>query len=141
MLVFTQDIAEILRVITWILDLFAVTIIAVSVFQALVSRPFAKFSFLLSPYTNGLSSQSKNNKDFKEKLYKGNTTIRNLVSGLLLALEFESASAIIKLGIFTTSITMPHSISNNLDEFIFIVSILFLRIVLNQSLRRFTIIR
>jgi hypothetical protein len=139
--VFAQDIIGILTTITHILDFFAVTIIAVSVIQAIISRVITKFNFHLSFNTNGLNSQSENNKDFKEESSKVNTSIRNLISGLLLALEFESASAIVKLGIFATNITMPESISNNIDDFIFIVGILLLRIVLNQSLRRFNITR
>jgi hypothetical protein len=139
--VFALDIIGILTAITQILDFFSVTIIAVSIIQAIILKVTTKYNFHFSYNINGPDSQSINDKDFKEESPKGNTTIRNLISGLLLALEFESASAIIKLGIFTTTITMPDSISNNLNDFIFIIGILMLRMVLNQSLRRFNIIR
>jgi hypothetical protein len=139
--VFAQGILGILTAITQILDFFAVTIIAVSVIQAILYKVTTEFNFHFSHNTNILTSKSKNNKGLKVDSSKRNMWIRNLIDGLLLALEFESASAIIKLGIFTTRITIPESISNNLDEFVFIVGILFLRIVLNQSLRRFNIAR
>jgi hypothetical protein len=139
--VFAQDIIGILTAITQMLDFFAVTIIAVSVIQAIISRVTTEFNFHFSYNSNILTNKNQNNKDLKDESSQRNMWIRDLINGLLLALEFESASAIIKLGIFTTRITNSESITNNLEEFIFIVSILFLRIVLNQSLRRFNIAR
>lgn len=139
---FSQIITEILTTITLLLDFIAVTIIAVSIFQVLMFKVFTRhayyFPFLY--YKNG-PSQTKNERVSKRNGLKRNVSLKVLVSGLLLALEFESASAIIKLGIFTTSITAPssESLSSNFDNFIFFCSILTLRIMLNQSLKRFNI--
>lgn len=136
---FSELLIEILTTITWVLDFIAVTIIAVSVFQALMSKAVAghQYDFSFSSLLNGYLAQKKK-KIFRKKGMRGNNSLRGLVRGLLLALEFESASAIIKLGIFMTNITiLSEPISTNLDNFAFFVGIFALRIVLNQSLRRF----
>ncbi|VFJ14250.1 hypothetical protein [Candidatus Nitrosocosmicus franklandus] len=136
---FSELLIEILTTITWVLDFIAVTIIAVSVFQALMSKAVAghQYDFSFSSLLNGHLAQKKK-KFFRKKEMRGNNSLRGLVRGLLLALEFESASAIIKLGIFMTNITiLSEPISTNLGNFAFFVGIFALRIVLNQSLRRF----
>jgi len=132
-------IVEILTIITRILDFIAVTIIAVSIFQLLVSKVFSWHDFPFPSHKNELGGSRKYNV-FKGKLFKGKISLGDLINGLLLALEFESASAIIKLGIFTTSITLlSEPLSSNLGKFAFFVGILTLRIALNQSLRRYKI--
>ena len=71
---------------------------------------------------------------------------KNFIRGLLLALELESANAILKMGIFTSLITQSSSSSSllsssssssNFNNFIFFVAVLSLRIAINQTLRRF----
>ena len=70
---------------------------------------------------------------------------KNFIRGLLLALELESANAILKMGIFTSLITQsspsPPSPSSlfNFNNFIFFVAVLSLRIAINQTLRRFLV--
>jgi hypothetical protein len=71
---------------------------------------------------------------------------KNFIRGLLLALELESANAILKMGIFTSLITQsfpssPHLPSSlfNFNNFIFFVAVLSLRIAINQTLRRFLV--
>ncbi len=68
---------------------------------------------------------------------KGNNfTIKNYIKSLLLALELESANAILKMGVFTSNITnADFYVSDNLDNFIFFVAVLSVRIIINQSLR------
>lgn len=133
-------IVEILTIITQILDFIAVTIIAITIFQFVVSRFFTRYDFVFPHYKNRLGGSSSSNRKynfFKMKLFGGNIRIGDLVKGLLLSLEFESASAILKLGIFTTSFTLlSEPLSSNLDKFAFFVGILTLRIALNQSLRK-----
>jgi len=126
-------------VITQILDVFAVTMVAISVFQALAFNIFKKSSFPFSYLYNDSNNQDKISKDSKFQASKVSTSTRNLIRGLLLALEFESASAIIKLGIFMTNITLSDPNGNNINNFLFFASILTLRIIINQSLRRFNI--
>ncbi len=74
------------------------------------------------------------------KLYRktkgNNIAIKNFIKSLLLALELESANAILKMGVFTSNITNVDShTSNNIDDFIFFVAVLSVRIAINQSLR------
>jgi hypothetical protein len=69
---------------------------------------------------------------------------KNFIRGLLLALELESANAILKMGIFTSLITQsspspPLSSLFNFNNFIFFVGVLSLRIAINQTLRRFLV--
>lgn len=124
---------------TQILNFFAVTIIAISIVQVLISRILAILDFPFFTLSNVCNNQKTNDKDYYGGLFDGNRLIRNLVGGLLMALEFESAIAIMKLGVFMTSITLTGSISSNIDNFLFFVSILTLRIAINQSLRRFIV--
>ena len=124
---------------TQILNFFAVTIIGISIVQVLVSRILTILDFPFFSLSNVCNNQKANDKDYYVELSDGNSSIRNLIRGLLMALEFESAIAIMKLGVFMTSITLTGSISSNMDNFLFFVSILTLRIAINQSLRRFSI--
>jgi len=139
--VFLPIVTDILVVITQILDIFAVTIVAISVFQAIVFSTLKRSSFPFSYFFNHSGNQDKIRNDSKIQVSKVSTCTRNLIGGLLLALEFESASAIIKLGIFMTNATLLDPIGNNINNFLFFVSILTLRIIINQSLRRFNIVK
>jgi hypothetical protein len=60
--------------------------------------------------------------------------------GLLLALEFESANAILKKGVFTSILTGTIRASTlYLNNFIFFVGVFSVRIAIDQTLRRFSI--
>jgi hypothetical protein len=131
--------------ITTTIDLIAIVIVVVSVYQGIVSYisqsvlPQMKITKSNAAYDNrrDVGSDLSNNPNRKVK--------QNFVSGLLFALELESANAILKLGLFTsmatglsTSVTttlVPFNIGNN---FIFFVAVLSLRIAINQTLRRFS---
>jgi hypothetical protein len=64
----------------------------------------------------------------------------NFIKGLLLALELESGNAILKLGIFTSIMTGTITASTlNMNNFIFFIGVLSVRIGINQTLRRFSI--
>ena len=138
--IFLPIVTEFVVMITTILDVFAVTIVAISVFQALISSVFKHVSYPFSFLSNRYDIQIKNSKDHKVQSYKVSSSTRNLIRGLLLGLEFESTSAIIKLGIFMTNITISAPIGENINDFLFFSSILTLRIIINQALRRFNII-
>jgi hypothetical protein len=66
----------------------------------------------------------------------------NFIKGLLLALELESANAILKMGVFTSDlvgISTTSSTSSStfgINNFIFFVGIFSLRIAINRTLRR-----
>jgi hypothetical protein len=63
--------------------------------------------------------------------------IKNFISSLLLALELESANAILKMGMFAAGTN--HGISDSTSNFLFFVAVLSVRIAVNQTLRRFGI--
>jgi hypothetical protein len=64
----------------------------------------------------------------------------NFVRGLLLALEMESANAILKMCVFTSSLVgIPTTASTStfsINNFIFFVGIFSVRIAINQILRK-----
>jgi hypothetical protein len=73
--------------------------------------------------------------------YKGEIAIKNLVRGLLFALELEAANAILKLGVFTSFLTGATLLSGTssisiVNNFIFFIALLSVRIGINQGLRR-----
>ncbi len=124
---------DILDGLTKIIDIIAITIITISVLQFLVVAFQSKLSYFAFRKDDGRLERSYGKK--KEK----NSAIKNFIKGILLALEFESANAIIKLGIFMSKNTMPESFTNNFKDFAFFIGILLLKIAINQSLRRFRI--
>lgn len=138
--IFLPIVTEFVVLITTILDVFAVTIVAISVFQALISSVFKHVSYPFSFLSNRYDIHIKISKDHKVQSYKVSSSPRNLIRGLLWGLEFESASVIIKLGIFMINITISAPMGDNINDFLFFSSILTLRIIINQSLRRFNII-
>lgn len=138
--IFLPIVTEFLVLITTMLDVFAVTIVAISVFQALISSVFKHVSYPFSFLSNRYDIQIKISKDHKVQSYKVSSSPRNLIRGLLWGLEFESTSVIIKLGIFMINITISAPMGDNINDFLFFSSILTLRIIINQSLRRFNII-
>ena len=133
--------------ITTTIDLIAVIITAVSIFQVL---------FHCLPY-NGKShfnvyavfqSHKHSNSNMRNVIYP--KWKKSLISGLLFALELESANAILKLGLFTSVITQApifytttsastqSGFGDISNDFIFFVGVLSLRITINHSLRRFS---
>lgn len=123
-------ITDILSMFTRVIDIMTVSVIAISAFQALITILKQRL-FIFSNYERASTQGSNKNQT--------DTVVKNFIKGLLLALEFESANAIIKMGMFTASITTENSLASNFNDFAFFVGILLLRIVINQSLRRFSI--
>jgi hypothetical protein len=67
-----------------------------------------------------------------------NILIKNFIKSLLLALELESANAVLKMGVFALDTTNADShVSQNTNNFMFFVAVLSVRIAINQTLRRF----
>ena len=143
-----------ISLITSTIDIFVTIIIAVSVIQATVPIINTIIKSILISLI-----QSRRQKNKKETLQgqatreeiipqKQNMIKKNFIKGLLLALELESANAILKMGIFTSLITQSSSFSllsssslssvSNFNNFIFFVAVLSLRIAINQALRRFS---
>ncbi len=66
--------------------------------------------------------------------------IKGFINSLLLALELESANAILKIGMFIINNTNVDShVSQDINDFIFFVAVLSVRITINQTLRRINI--
>jgi hypothetical protein len=77
---------------------------------------------------------------FRQKTKENNITIKNFIKSLLLALEMESANAVLKMGMFTiNNPNVDSHVSQNTNNFIFFVAVLSVRIAINQTLRRFNI--
>jgi hypothetical protein len=114
-------------IITSIIDIIAITIIAITIIQIIIY--FFKYN-VKSPVISSSNSDSTNIK----KIF---------ISGLLLALEFEAANAILKMGVYTSlaidkSVLSSSTISDDfINNFIIFIMILSIRIAINQSLRRF----
>ena len=133
-----SDAQSIISIINSIVDIFAIVVIAVTVFTSIL--PLIKNVGALS-----LSFIIKSSKD-RQKTTEENYLLRrravkeNFIKGLLLALELESANAILKMGIFTSSLvgisTTLSTSTFNINNFIFFVGIFSVRIAINQTLRR-----
>ena len=81
--------------------------------------------------TSAVIGPTKRNKD---------APIKGFICSLLLALELESANAILKMGMFIINNTnIDSQASQEINNFIFFVSVLSVRITINQTLRRFNI--
>jgi hypothetical protein len=77
---------------------------------------------------------------FKEKNNDDDNSVKSFISSLLLALELESANAILKLGLFISNNANNDYLSAiNNNNLIFYVAVLSVRIAINQTLRRYNI--
>ena len=115
------DVQYIIPIITNTIDLLVIIVIGISALQTIFHAP---------RYIVGFHQKPKDN----------NIIIRNFVKGLLLALELESANAILRMSMFASDIANADShMSQNINDFIFFVAVLSVRIAINQALRRFNI--
>ena len=133
-----SDAQSIISIITSIIDIFAIVVIAMTVFTSIL--PLIKSTATLSlPF---LIKSSSDRQTAKENYVLRRRVVKeNFIKGLLLALELESANAILKMGVFTSSLvgisTTSSSISTfGINNFIFFIGIFSLRIAINQTLRR-----
>ncbi|MEJ7642496.1 MAG: hypothetical protein WKF36_09930 [Candidatus Nitrosocosmicus sp.] len=105
--------AIIISLITITIDLFAVLIIGVSALQAMA--PLIT-SVVIGPI-------NRNN----------DAPIKGFINSLLLALELESANAILKIGMFIINNTNVDShVSQDINDFIFFVAVLSVRITITK---------
>jgi hypothetical protein len=129
-----SDGQSIISIITSIIDTFAIVVIAVTIFTTILP--------LLKNTTSSLLFYSKSppDKQSAAENYALRVLKDNFNKGLLLALELESANAILKMGVFTSSLVgisiTSSSSSFSINNFIFFVGILSVRIAINQTLRR-----
>jgi hypothetical protein len=131
------DAQSIISIIISIIDIFAIIVIAVTVFATIL--PLIKSAAQL-PLPFRIKSSSHRQTGRENYIIKRRAVKGNFIKGLLLALELESANAILKMGVFTSSlvgISITSSASTfSVNNFIFFVGILSVRIALNQILRR-----
>jgi|SRR5690348_13656507 hypothetical protein len=129
---------SIISIFSSVIDIFAIVVVAVSVFTTIL--PLIKSTVVLSlPFFTKSSSDRQTateNYALRRRVIK-----ENFIKGLLLALELESANAILKMGLFTASLVgnslASSSISTfDINNFIFFVGILSVRIAINQTLQR-----
>ena len=115
------NVQNIIPIITKTIDLFVVTVIGASALQTALPA-------------------LRSTMGFHQKTKENNITIKNFIKSLLLALEMESANAVLKMGMFTMNTSNVDShVSQNTNNFIFFVAVLSVRIAINQTLRRFNI--
>ncbi len=121
------NIEDIIFTITLVIDIIAISVIAVTVIQTIYYLSIYNFKSIL------LSSK-------KSAISNSNIIQRNFITGLILALEFEVANTILRMGVFTSlvidksSTTLSDNFINNLIIFVMVISI---RIAIKQSLGRF----
>jgi hypothetical protein len=126
---------DIIFLITSFIDVFAIIVIGVSVSFSI--SPILKTIIKSNPFTSN-SSEGHSDQEGDLMINKRKIAKENFIKGLLLALELESGNAILKLGIFTSILTGTITTSTlNMNNFIFFVGVLSVRIGINQTLRRF----
>lgn len=112
---------SIILIVTKTIDIFVVFVIGVSAFQIFVPLLLTIIKF-------------------KEKNNDGNNSVKSFISSLLLALELESANAILKMGLFISNNASNDYLSAiNNNNLIFFVAVLSVRIAINQTLKRYNI--
>jgi hypothetical protein len=133
-----SDAQSIISIITSMIDIFAIAVVGVTVFASI--PPLIKtIATLPLPF---LIRSPPDRQTASENYLVSRTVVKeNLIRGLLLALELESANAILKMGVFTSGLVGTSTISSStstfgINNFIFFVGIFSLRIVINRALRR-----
>lgn len=123
------NIADLIFTITLVIDIIAISVIAVSVIQTIYYLSLHNFKSILSSAAAKTTSISNSN-----------IIQRNFVTGLILALEFEAANTILKMGVFTSLVIDKSSTTlsdNFINNFIIFVMVISIRIAIKQSLGRF----
>jgi len=150
---YSFNIQDFIFLITSTIDIFAATIVAVSIFQTII--PMVKVTIISTldvrnrlPSSSSPAREKLVQHDSRDTKQKGYWIKKNFVRGLLLALELESANAILKMGLFTSimiEIQQPSSLqlttAQDINNFIFFVAILSIRVAINQTLRKYGISR
>ena len=134
-----SDAQSIISIINSIIDIFAIVVIAVTVFTSIL--PLIKSAAAL-PLPFVIKSSSDRQTATENYKLRRRVVKENFIKGLLLALELESANAILKMGVFTSGLVGISTISSTssstfgINNFIFFVGIFSVRIAINQTLRR-----
>jgi hypothetical protein len=133
------DAQSIISIINLIIDIFAIVVIAFSVLTSIwpLIKDSARSSLRFAIKSSSDSSRQNEENHFS---MRGIVAKENFIKGLLLALELESANAILKMGLFTSSLvgipTTSSASTFSINNLIFFVGIFSVRIAINQTLRR-----
>ena len=122
--------------ITLIIDIFAIVVVAIS-FLTTISPLIKNAATPFLPFVIKSPSNRRNEENhFSSRIIAK----ENFVRGLLLALELESANAILKMGVFTSTLVGLSATAStstfDINNFVFFVGIFSVRIAINQTLRR-----
>ncbi len=131
---------SVISLVTRTIDVFVLVIISLSTIQVLTSIIVSKAK------ESGFVLRGKKQKISKENDIANKKDIvflkmRNFINSLLLALELEGANAILKMSLFTSIVTSTNKTfsADDMNNFIFFVALLSLRIVINQTIRKFRV--
>ncbi len=145
---------NLIQLVIQLIDVMAIFIVLVSIIQSIkpllsfivgdTFRPSSQISKEGDVNNTDTSTDTKSKRLLVNDAYDASK--KSFVNGLLLALELESANAILKMGMFTSSsvglialqLQSPASIQALSGNFLIFVVILSLRIAINQTLRRFS---
>lgn len=128
--------------ITKTIDIFTITVIAASAIQSILPTIISIIRSYLAIIPKKRIIDEKEKEEINIRNIKSSLRFHNFINGLLLALELESANAILKMGLFTfyaTSESSNHTGNGNIENFIFFVALLSTRIAINQSIRKHSI--
>jgi hypothetical protein len=140
---------DIIFLITSFIDIFAIIVIGVSVSFSILA--LLKITITFNPFTSNSfekrSEQERSHYLMTNRRRRIKIAKENFIKGLLLALDLESANAILKLGVFSSSIltgtatmsTATTTSTFNMNNFLFFIGVLSIRIGINQTLRRFNV--
>ena len=133
-----SDAQSIISTISSMIDIFAIAVIGVSVFGSIPALIKTKATL---PLHFLIRSRRERQTATDNYLVRRRVVKENLIRGLLLALELESANAILKMGLFTSGLVGISTTSSStntfgINNFIFFVAIFSLRIAINRALTR-----
>jgi hypothetical protein len=133
-----SDAQSIISTISSMIDIFAIAVIGVSVFASI---PALIKTTATLPLPFLIRSPPEGQTATENYLVRRRVVKENLIRGLLLALELESANAILKMGVFTSGVVGIYITSSStntfgINNFIFFVAIFSLRIAINRALTR-----
>ena len=132
---------DFVSLITSIIDILAVSVVAISIIQAIIPTMKVMIRTLAFIINSSYHERRFQEQNYTFK-YKERVAKKNLVRGLLFALELESANAVLKMGVFTSLFIGDSSLAETsstglINNFLIFIAILSVRIGINQGLRRF----
>jgi hypothetical protein len=148
-------ISNVISIITSMIDVMAAAVVLISVISTI--KPVLCYTVraafgtgpvqkIIRSTSNARMQEGNRAQDLFSDLYrrKDRKDRKNFVGGLLLALELESANAILRAGMFTSLFAGSDVSALQINQlaggggFLFFIVVLSVRIAINQALRRFS---